>query len=63
MKMSKSDCYLGNHKTGLFLAESFHFIQMTEELTTFYELHEEINSEVILKNVIHPYNKRMINCV
>jgi len=36
---------------------------MSKQLTTFNKVHEEENSELILENVIHRYDKWMFNIV
>jgi len=36
---------------------------MDKELSTFYKLHDEINSELILKDIVHANNKRMIDAI
>jgi hypothetical protein len=45
----------------LFLIEPFDFIKVTEELSTFNKLHQEIDTKLILENIVHVDDKRMIN--
>jgi len=36
---------------------------MSVQLTAFNKLHEEVNAEIILINIVHTYNERMIDTI
>ena len=61
--MSKSNCYLGNHKSSLFLWETSNFDEMSEKLTTLDKVHKEENSDGVLENVLHTYDEWVINVI
>ena len=53
MKIAKGHQDLGTNKLDLILRESFFYAQMIEYISSFYELKEEINSQVVLDHVFH----------
>jgi hypothetical protein len=63
MQVTQSDRYLSNHEACLLFSEALDFVQMTEELAAFDKLHKEIDAEVILENIVHAHDKRMLYCV
>ena len=63
MKMPQRYSNLSYHKSRLFLLEPSYLDQMAEKLATFDKIHQKENSELILENVIHAYNERMVNFI
>lgn len=63
MQMAKCNSNLSNHHASLLLWEPSYLHQMSEQLSSFNEIHQEKDSELILENVVHRHNKRMLNVV
>lgn len=61
--MTKTKDNLGNEESCLFFIKSLHLIQMTEELTSLNEVHQEVNSEVVLEHIIHAHDEWVLHVV
>lgn len=63
MQMSKGHGDLGSEELGLVLREFLDSNQMSEQLSSFDEVHQEVDSEVVLENVFHVNQEGVVNCV
>lgn len=61
MEVPQSHGNLCDKEACLIFAEPFHFDKMSEQFTALDELHDEINAEVILEDVLHVNDERVIN--
>lgn len=61
--MPKCNGNLCNHESSLFFVESFHLIEMSEQLSALDKFHQEVYSEFVLKDIVHADYKRMLNSV
>ena len=61
--MPKCYCDLNYHKAGLLLVESLCLVQVSEQLTPFDELHQEINPKIVLEDIVHAHDERVFNRV
>jgi hypothetical protein len=53
--MAQCERYLSCEEPCLTLFEALHCDQVSEKLTALNELHEEVNSELILEDILHVY--------
>ena len=60
MKVLKGNGHLSNHELSLLLGEFSDCAQVAEELTAFDEIHDEENSMLVLEDVIHADQKRVL---
>ena len=58
--MSKSQSNLDNEKSGGVLWEAAYFLQMAEKLPALHKLHQEIDTELGLEDVLHVDQERVI---
>ena len=63
MQVTQGDGNLSNHKLSLIFLKSTIFDQMSEQLPSFNEIHDEENSVLVLENVVHTDYEWMIDCV
>ena len=63
MQMSKSKCDLGNQEPCLLLIEALYSSQVSEQLPSPDEVHDEIDSKVVLEHVIHAHDERVLNSI
>ena len=63
MQMSESNSDLCNHKPRLIISESPDLDEMPKQLSSFYEVHQEEYSLLVLKHVVHPNNERMLDVI
>ena len=59
--MGQGKCHLGSEELGLVLWEHAHLDQVAEELTTLDEFHQEIDTELVLEDVLHVNQKWMVD--
>lgn len=59
--MGKSEGYLSCKEFGLVLGEHAHLNQVAEQLTSLDKLHEEVDTELVLEDVFHVDEERMVN--
>jgi hypothetical protein len=63
VKVPNGKCNLCDKESGLLLIKSLHFAQVSVELASFDEGHKEVNPEVILIDVVHAHDKRVVHTV
>ena len=63
MQVSQSNRNLSYQESGLLFLEPFYFVKMTEQLSALDKFHEEVDTVLVLENVIHVNYKWMINCI
>jgi len=61
--MAKCERYLCCEEPCLALFEALHCDQVSEKLAALDELHEEVNSELILEDILHVYEEGVVNSV
>ena len=59
--MRESKSYLGCEELGLVLREHSDLDQMAEKFTTFNKLHKEVDTELILEDILHIYEEWMVD--
>jgi hypothetical protein len=59
--MGQGESNLGCEEFGLILGEHAHLDQMAEELTTLDKFHKEVNSVIVLEDIFHINQERMVN--
>ena len=59
--MSKGKGNLSGKEFSLILREHTNFDEMAEKLTTLDEFHQEVDTELILENIFHVNQERMID--
>jgi len=63
MEVAESDGNLGDHKASLFFWEASLLDEMSEQLASLDEVHDEEDSELVLEHVIHGDNEWMLDVV
>ena len=63
MQVTQGDGNLSNHKFSLIFLEPTIFDQMSEQLTSFNEIHDEKNSVLVLENIVHTDYEWVVYCV
>jgi len=61
MEITKCKSNLGSIKLNTVFIELLLLWQMLKEFTSLYKLHDEVNSCLIGKHMIHRYDKRMVD--
>ena len=61
MQISKCQYNLSCNKLDLVLIESLLFVQIVVDVTTWHILQEEIDPQLVLKDVLHLVDKRMVS--
>lgn len=59
--MAQCERHLSREEPCLALFEALHCDQVSEQFPTLDELHEEVNSELILEDVLHVYEEGVVN--
>ena len=61
MKMGQSEGNLGREELCLVLWEHAHFDQVTEQFTTLHELHQEVDTILVLEHILHVHEEWVID--
>lgn len=60
VKLAQAESYLGSEKLRLLLSEPLYLHKVLEKLATLDKLHDEVNAELILEDVLHAHEERMV---
>lgn len=60
MQLAQAQSDLGCEKLRLLLREPLYLHQVLEKFTALNKLHDEVNSELILKDVFHAHEEGMV---
>jgi hypothetical protein len=63
MQMPKGDGDLDNHEARLFLREALDLVKVAEELAALDEVHEEVDSVLVLEHVVHAHDEGVLDRV
>lgn len=59
--MTKCQSNLCDKESCLFFTEPFHFYKMSKQFTALDEFHDEVDAEIILKDILHVNDEGMIH--
>ena len=63
MQVAQSNGNLRNHESGLLFGEPSDFDQVSEQLATLDELHDEKDSLSVLEDIVHAYDEGVFDVV
>jgi len=61
--VSQSYRDLCDHEPRLVLGEPFHFVMVSEQLSTLDKFHDEVYSKLVLEHIVHADDERVLYCV
>lgn len=61
--MRKCESNLGCKELHLFVLEPFNSNQVSKQLAALNKMHKEVNSDIVLKNILHAHQEGVVDCV